>query len=170
MVTNNNKINLNEVFLVKDKQIEDEQRAKKTVEWQLGSLGHHLLNKRAMMYDRNLSSKLAKKYIYSDVELPANELTARKIVDTFILKKRNQNFLIDLDMYTDPAAIADFKQKLTELIVQFIALHRTCPYRVFLHCYCKNDKVKEAHLKKVSNRLLFKTGTLNLIYFTLKSS
>lgn len=135
------------MFLNKDKQIEVEHKAKKTADWQLNSLGHQILNKRAMLYDRNLSSKLAKKYIYSDQSLQANEQTASQIIEKFVLK--NVNF----EMFPDQVALAEFKNQLNQILVKFISLHRTCPYRVFLHCYCKNQKAKEMLNKKVSEHL-----------------
>lgn len=143
------KINLNEVFAAKEKQFESELAAGKTVESQLNQLGHKPLNKRAMMYDRNLSSKTPKKFVYSDRDLPANEKTAAIIIDKFIFK------IINFELYSDKTAVDELKLKLIEAMIKFLQLHRTCPYRVFLHCYCKNPKAKEINTKKVKLLVLF---------------
>ena len=143
MNRNVSKVNLNDVFVVREKKIEDDCAAKKTIESQLTSLGHQILNKRAMLYDRNLSSNAARKFIYSDKNMPANEKTASLIIDKFILRK------VNFEMYADKSGIDELKSKLNQVLVQFLNQHKTCPYRKFLHCYCKNVKNKKAIIKKV---------------------
>lgn len=137
-------MNLNEVFLARDKKIEDDFAAKKTIESQLNTLGHQILNKRAMLYDRNLSSKTSRKFVYSDKDMPANEKTASLIIDKFILRK------VNFEMYADKSGVDELKSNLNRVLVQFLNQHKTCPYRVFVHCYCKNPKSKQAIIKKVA--------------------
>lgn len=137
-------MNLSDVFQAKEKEIQAQVNFQKTVDDQLNKLGHQLLNKRTMLYDRNLSSKIPKKYIYSDKNYPPNGQTAIRVIDGFILKK------IDFTLFPEPGKLDEFKSGLREVMAKFLELHRSCPYRVFLHCYCKNTKNAQIINKQVS--------------------
>lgn len=104
------------------------------MESQLDKFGHRFLNKRVILYDRNLSTKIPKKYIYSNKDLPANSQTASRIIDWVIFKE------IDLQMFPNKLKLDEAKEQLRDIILKFQTLHRTCPYGIFLHCYCKNPK------------------------------
>ena len=104
------------------------------MESQLDKFGHRFLNKRVMLYDRNLSTKIPKKYIYSNKELPENDQTASRIIDWVIFKQ------IDLQMFPNKLKLDESKEQLRDIMLKFLTLHRTCPYGIFRHCYCKNPK------------------------------
>lgn len=109
---------------------------------QLTKIGNQNLNKTSILYDRNLGSKIPKRFLYSDENLPPSVQTSRAIIEKYIFKILNMQALENLEQ------IEKAKNILTEILIKFVELHRSCPFKVFLDCYCKKEPVIESRKRK----------------------
>lgn len=104
---------------------------KKTAAYQLKSLGHCNLNKTTMLYSRNLGMNISTNFIYSNKALTASSDTAMRIIREFIFKD------LCFDLYPhDLSDLVTMRNQLATLIGDFIGKYRTCPFNIFLACFC----------------------------------
>ena len=127
-------VKLNTVFDTKEEAIKQEANRLKTVKHQLEKLGHQKLNKTSILYDRYLGSKISARYIFSNQRLAVGEEMGKQIMEKFIFHS------IDLSLYSQVEQINEAKACLNKILLKFVAFHRTCPYKVFLHCYCERER------------------------------
>lgn len=136
------KTNLCTFFKSVDQQLMNNFAKEKTVEFQLDKFGHKILNKRKILYCKSLSSKTPTKLIYCSTLLPDRK-TARRIIEEAIINN------IDFTLYPKMNKIEEMKVEFESILVKFLNLHRSCPFQVFLDCYCTNIKANRIY-KKVS--------------------
>jgi hypothetical protein len=129
-------VKLNTVFEAKDESIKQQVQNLKTVEFQLEKLGHQKLNKTSILYDRYLGSRISGRFIYNNRSLEPNETTGNQILSKFIFDKA------DFSLYANSAHVDDMKLSLNQILIKFMKQHRSCPFKVFLNCYCEQSKEK----------------------------
>jgi hypothetical protein len=127
---------LNTAFEAKEEAIKSEILKLKTVEFQLDKLGHQKLNKTSILYDRYLGSCVSNRFVYSNRALEPGESTSQLIMSKFIFDK------IDLTLYPTVGQISEMQAILSQTLTRFVKMHRACPFRVFLHCFCVRTKDK----------------------------
>ena len=130
------------LFDKKDEELLQELDDFKSAAYQLKKMGHEPLNKTSILYDRNLSSKMRNRFIYSNKKTELSIDAARKIVDTFIL--HNINF----ECYSEKADLEEMKSGLSVAVLGFMAQYRSCPFLIFLNYFCRNKKLKTAKIPR----------------------
>jgi hypothetical protein len=144
-------VKLNTVFETKEESIKQQVENLKTVEFQLEKLGHQKLNKTSILYDRYLGSRISGRFIYSNRSLEPNESTSNQIMEKFIFDK------VDFSLYQNSAHVDQMKKSLSQILVKFIKMHRSCPFKVFLDCYCVQTKDEvEPKIESTENKVAVK--------------
>jgi hypothetical protein len=126
--------NLKMIFDQKDEELLNELYDTKSPEYQIKKMGHTPLNKTLILYDRNLASKIRLKFLYSNSKKSLDLKAAKSIVDNFILKK------IHFDSYKEIAHLNEMRASLSETVLKFMELYRSCPFFIFLNYFCRNKR------------------------------
>ncbi|CAF0825356.1 unnamed protein product [Brachionus calyciflorus] len=125
---------LKEIFQEQDQIQLDRHANTSSILSQLQKLGNQSLNKTSMLYDRNLGSKIPNRFIYSDKKNSNNyDEAAGRIINNFILKN------LILSDENQKENLEKMQNSMKILISNFIKRHQSCPYKIFLDCYCKKD-------------------------------
>lgn len=138
---------LKEIFKEQDQKLIDYANDSNTLSKQINRVGNQLLNKNSILYDRNLGTKIPIRYIYSDKKSVQNlNNAASEIINKFILKQ------INYFDYKEAEKFEEMKHSLLSLISELIKNHQSCPFKVFLDCYCKkivqNQTIKNRKRKR----------------------
>ena len=141
----NKKALLHSVFETREKELIAESNNQKSSINQLKSFGHKSLDKTSFLYDRNLSSKIKAKYVYSNRTIEFNLNAASRIVNEFILKGIDFGFYLKEDSSSKrlESDIVDMKSQLSSIVLDCINKYRTCPFNIFLSCFCHNKFNKD---------------------------
>lgn len=139
--------NLMAVFNAVDEKYKQNIQNKYDIDKQLSSMGHRKLDKTSMLYNRCLHTRLSPKLVYSDHRFKISDESvacamAEKIVVDSIFKD------IVFDFYPDQQDIETMMIKLRGLIFEFIILHRSCPYYIFLCYHCKSQNKNNCQHKR----------------------
>jgi hypothetical protein len=134
---------LNTIFDAREEVLKKELIDANIVNAQLEKLGHQKMNKTSILYDRFLGHKISGKFIYSNFKIEPNEISANRIIDGFILNK------IDFESY-GKEKVQLMKSDLNKLIIEFMKRHRSCPFKVFLHCCCERDSKESNSSDKIT--------------------
>jgi hypothetical protein len=140
---------LKQIFEQRDQELQVEVLKIKTAEWQLKQIGNHLVNKMSMLYSQQMQFKIAPKYIFSSSSYEANFATAHRLVNEHILRRLN------FELYSSPTGQSDInemRQLLSNNILNFMELHRRCPYLVFLNYFSKRKASASAKNSKKRHR------------------
>lgn len=138
--------NLNAFFKTRDGQLMDELDRCKTASHQLDVFGHQAINRKYIFYDRNVSNNIPKKFFFADKSKPAN-VQSKKIIDELILKDLN------FELYPHKDKLDEMKAKLNDILVKFVSLNYSCPFRAFLESYVNKKKKNEAIISQNNDEI-----------------